>query len=102
MKSLLMRFRHDILRALPLIISGAVIAWCGFYLLFGASSVFVLRALKIQDAQLASSYDTLHKERAKVEDRVVRLRPDTLDWDMVEQQALEKLGPAPATQSLKM
>lgn len=102
MKSFLMRFRHDILRVLPAIIFGAVIAWCSFYLLFGTSSVFVLRTLRVQEAQLEKTHDTLLAQRTDIEDRVVRMRPDSLDWDLVEQEALSKLGPSPATKSLRM
>ncbi len=102
MKSFLMRFRHDILRALPVIISGVIVAWCGFYLLFGTSSIFVLRTLKVQEAQLQNTHDTLLAQRSDIEDRVVRLRPNSIDWDLVEQEALSKLGPSAATKSLKM
>ena len=102
MKLFLMRFRHDILRALPVIICGVIITWCSFYLLFGSSSIFVLRTLKVQEAQLQDTHGTLLAERTDIEDRVIRMRPDSLDWDLVEQEALLKLGPPKATTSLKM
>ncbi len=87
-----MKFRNDILSALPVLISAFVIMWCGFYLLFGANSIFSLRALKVQEAQLQTHLTAVHTQRADIEDRVVRMRPDTLDWDLVEQQARTQLG----------
>ncbi len=99
----LIKFRHDILRFLPLIISGIVLAWCGFYLLFGASSIFTLRTLKVQQATLSQAAEKLVADRKVIEDRVVRMRPDSLDWDLVEQQAQIKLAPPKTnTKSLKM
>jgi cell division protein FtsB len=98
-----MKLRHDILSALPVLISAFVIAWCGFYLLFGANSIFSLRALKVQEAQLSSHLETVHTQRADIEDRVVRLRPDSLDWDLVEEEAQSLLGPqGDHTKSLNM
>ena len=102
MKKWLMKFRHDILRALPAILSGLVVVWCGFYLLFGSSNIFVLRTLKGEEAQLTGTLDTLVAQRSDIEDRVVRMRPNSLDWDLVEQQSQLKLGPPVATKSLKM
>lgn len=89
----IMKLRHGLFSALPGIIAGFVILWCGFYLLFGASSVFSMRALEIQEAQLAGHLETISARRKDVEDRVVRMRPSSLDWDLVEQEAAAKLGP---------
>ena len=102
-----MKFRNDILSALPVLISAFVIAWCGFYLLFGANSIFNLRALKVQEAELQAHLDAVHTQRADIDDRVVRMRPDSLDWDLVEQQARAQLGsqlgkPDPSVKSLNM
>ncbi len=98
-----MKFRHDILSALPVIISAFVCAWCGFYLLFGTNSIFSMRALEVQEAQLTSHLNAVHKQRADIEDRVVRMRPNSLDWDLVEQQAQSQLGPrGEDVKSLKM
>jgi cell division protein FtsB len=97
------KFRYDILKSLPVIISSVLIAWCGFYLLFGASSIFTLRLLKVQEAKLEKTANNLALQRKDVESRVVRMRPDTLDWDLVEEQAHVKLGTSPLiTKSLKM
>ena len=98
-----MKFRRGILGVVPVVVAGFIVAWCGFYLLFGASSIFTLRTLKVQEAELQTHLETLHKQRAEIEDRVVRLRPDSLDWDLVDQEAQLKLGPSStATKSLKM
>lgn len=98
-----MKFRHDILSAFPAVLSAFVIAWCGFYLLFGTSSVFSMRALEIQEAQLSTHLATVSAQRSDIEDRVTRMRPSSLDWDLVEQEAAAKLGPQGAdTKSLSM
>lgn len=102
MKSLLMRIRRHILRVLPSAISGVVIVWCGFYLLFGESNIFVLRGLKIQEAGLEKAHEAIVADRKAVEDRVVRLRPDSIDWDMVEEEAMRKLGPYTDAEALPM
>jgi hypothetical protein len=45
----------------------------------------------------------VHTERAGIEDRVVRMRPDSIDWDLVEQEAQTQLGPqGKNTKSLNM
>ena len=92
MKRVFMKFRADIIRLFPVILSAFVIAWCGFYLLLGSSSVFVMRALKVQEADLQGHLTQLEGQRTQLEDKVTRLRPDSLDWDLVEQEALLKLG----------
>lgn len=88
----IMKFRHDVLSVLPILISGFVVTWCGFYLLFGSSSIFSLRSLKIQEAQLSMHLNDIHTQRAEIEDRVMRMRPASIDWDLVEQQAQTTLG----------
>lgn len=98
-----MKFRHSIFSALPVLISAFAIAWCGFYLLFGTNSIFSLRALEVQEAQLQTHLAAVHTERADIEDRVVRMRPNSLDWDLVEQEAQAQLGAGgPAVKSLNM
>ncbi|MCB1537901.1 MAG: septum formation initiator family protein [Rhodospirillales bacterium] len=87
-----MKFRNDVLSILPVLVSAFVIAWCGFYLLFGANSIFNLRALKVQEAELQTHLNAVHAQRADIEDRVVRMRPGSLDWDLVEQEARAQLG----------
>jgi cell division protein FtsB len=99
----LMKFRYSILKSLPIILSGLVVAWCSFYLLFGASSIFSLRVLKVQQASLEQTAAKLVTKRETLEDRVKRMRPGSIDWDLVEQEAQTKLGaPMDQTKSLKM
>lgn len=98
-----MKFRNDILSVFPAVLSAFVIAWCGFYLLFGTSSIFSMRALEIQEAQLSNHLTKVTAQRAEIEDRVTRMRPASLDWDLVEQEAQAKLGPQGAdVKSLNM
>jgi len=99
----IMKLRHGIFSALPAVIAAFVIAWCGFYLLFGTSSIFSMRALEIQEAQLASHLTSISTQRSEVEDKVTRMRPASIDWDLVEQEAAAKLGPqGKDTKSLNM
>lgn len=95
MKHRLMKFRHDMLKGLPLILMGAFLAWCGYYLVFGTGSVFALQTMKIQEQQLTAHLTEMRTQREGMEARVTRLRPDSLDWDMVEEQAASSLGEMP-------
>lgn len=98
-----MKLRHDILSILPVLISGFVLAWCGFYLLFGASNIFSLRTLKVQETELSQHLDAVQTQRIALEGKVVRMRPASIDWDLVEEQAQAQLGPTqPNTKSLNM
>jgi len=92
MKHRFMKFRHDIIKGLPLVLMGFFLAWCGYYLVFGTGSVFSLRTMKIQEQQLTAHLDEVRAKREDVEAKVMRMRPDTLDWDMVEEQAILSLG----------
>ena len=95
MKHRFMKFRHDILKGLPLILMGAFLAWCGYYLVFGTNSVFALKTMKIQEAQMSQNLNDIRTQRETVEAKVTRLRPGSLDWDMVEEQAAISLGEMP-------
>ena len=101
-----MKLRSNLIRVLPLMMMGAFLLWSGYYLIFGTNSFFSLQAMKIQGQHLTAHLEDVRTERETLEDRVVRLRPDTLDWDMVEERALLTLGtqtsPAQDTQSKNM
>ena len=99
----LMKLRHDIIRITPIVLLGFAFAWCGFYLLFGSASIFSYQSLKLQEEQLAAHLEEIQTKRAAIEDKVIRMRPDTLDWDLVEEQAYAKLGtPKDAAKALNM
>ena len=103
MKHRFMKFRQDILKAAPLIMMGLFLTWCGYYLVLGDNSIFALKTMKLQEAQLSQNLVDVRTQREGVEAKVTRLRPDTLDWDMVEEQATMSLGEMPKDKkALKM
>jgi cell division protein FtsB len=95
MKRRYMKFRHDALKAIPFILMGAVLLWSGYNLVFGGNGVFALSGMVVQEERLQAHLDELRTRREAVESRVVRLRPDSLDWDLVEEQAILNLGALP-------
>lgn len=95
MKHRFMKFRHDMLKCLPIIMMGLFLAWSGYYLVFGTGSIFALKTMKIQEQQLQAHLLEMKTKREAIEARVTRLRPGSLDWDMVEEQAILSLGEMP-------
>lgn len=71
---------------------GVMLAYFAFNLLAGSSSIFTLATLKQQQTQSQTAMDATVAERKAKEDKVIRMRPETLDWDMAEQEAIKALG----------
>lgn len=79
---------------------GTLALWCmglsalyfSFYLLLGANSIFVLSDMRHELASAQTRMDQTKVERIALEDKVMRLRPETLDWDMAETEAVKVLG----------
>jgi len=91
------------LKMLPIVMMGLFLGWCGYYLVFGTGSVFALKTMKIQEQQLQAHLDEMRTKREGMEAKVTRLRPGSLDWDMVEEQAIISLGEMPKdTKAVKM
>ena len=90
-----MQLRRDMFKIIPICMMGLFLGWCGYYLVFGTNSVFALKTMKIQETQLSQNLTDIRGQREGVESRVMRLRPDSLDWDMVEEQAAASLGEMP-------
>ena len=63
-----------------------------FHLFLSERSVPSLLLVSKQEAKMESKLNELTQQRMDVYDRVVRLRPQTLDPDMVEEYAIEMLG----------
>lgn len=89
----LMSLRHEISRNAIAILSGIVLTYAAFNILFGNTSMLALHALQQREAQSVQELETLRANREGMEDRVTRLRTGTIDWDLVEQEALRQLGP---------
>ena len=75
----------------------AVVGFCLFAyftynILCGERSILRLYALNHEIVDASASYGTLHDERVALENQVVRLRPATLDRDLLEDRARIVLG----------
>lgn len=90
-----MNIRHDFIRVFPLVIMSVFFAWCVFNLFFGAGNVFSLGQMQAEEAQLSAHLDEMRTKRETIESQVVRVRPDTLDWDLIDEQAIKLLGDMP-------
>ena len=63
-----------------------------FLLAHGGRGYFALQGLNQKNTDVQVSYSVLLNERMTLERRVSLLRPETLDKDMLEQQAQYLLG----------
>ncbi len=79
-------------RSLPLIIGVALCAYFGFHLAFGERGYGHLAALEAELARTQSTYAALKDQRLAWEDKVARLRPQSLDLDALEEVARSVLG----------
>jgi|SRR4051812_25288771 len=103
MKYRLMKLRRDMFKIIPIGMMGLFLMWSGYYLVFGTNNIFALKTMKIQQAQLQANLDDVKGQRVAMESKVTRLRPGSLDWDMVEEQAIQSLGEMPKdAKSVKM
>jgi len=102
MTKTLMTLKNDISRNIMTIVTTLLLVYAGFNLLFGNNSIFALHALKQREVQSQADLAQLKAQRAQAEDRVMRMRPGSLDWDLVEQEATRQLGPKPGAVAHKM
>jgi len=63
-----------------------------YHIGFGERSLIRLLSLERGIAQISSEYEGLRSERTALESRVVRLRPGSLDRDLLEERARYVLG----------
>lgn len=76
-----------------LAIAGIILAfYFSYHTGFGERSFMQLMMLEHDTGKLTDEYDRLHAERLALEDKVVRLRPGTLDRDLLEERARFVLG----------
>lgn len=91
-----MTLKDTLLRTLPMSLMAIVLIYCGYFATFGKSGFFMLDKYEAQEAALSAQVDEAKAHREALEGQVKRLRPETLDWDLVDQEATRKLGPRDA------
>lgn len=84
--------RYMIRRNLLTIIGFCLCAYFTYHIAFGDRSWAQLQSLERETAKISIEYETLHKQRVSLESRVVRLRPGSLDPDLLEERARYVLG----------
>lgn len=65
-----------------------------FHLTFSERSIPSLIHLSAENEILDTKLASIDAERQKLEDRVIRMRPETLDPDLLTEQTLYMLGKA--------
>lgn len=74
-------------------IIGFILAlYFSYHIGFGERSYWRLRNVENSISQLSTEYQQLHARRAALESRVTRLRPGSLDPDLLEERARYVLG----------
>jgi len=71
---------------------GLMLVYLLFHLFLSERSIPSLMLLSHQENALETRLSELQSTRDDVYDRVVRLRPETLDPDLVEEYAIDMLG----------
>lgn len=67
-------------------------AYCLYHLVFGMGGISKYYELKSERIALEQQLDTVKMERAALEDKVVRMRPGSLDLDLLDEQAYKMIG----------
>ena len=85
--------RRYVIRGNLLVIIGVTLAlYFSYHIGFGERSYLRLMALENAETNLSAQYDQLHAQRVALEEKVVRLRPGSLDPDLLEERARYVLG----------
>ncbi len=63
-----------------------------YHIFFGERSIIRLISLERSTARISAEYNSLYQDRQELEARVVRLRPNSLDRDLLEERARFVLG----------
>ena len=74
------------------VISLALIVYFGFYSIYGEHGLLQLVTLKSELAVAQAQRGEIRAEREKLARRVVRMRPDSLDPDLLDEEARSSLG----------
>ena len=73
-----------------------ILGYLMFHLLVSERSIPSLMTLSAQEQVLDQKIATLQAEKGKLAAQVTRLRPETLDHDLLAEQAMRMLGKAPS------
>ena len=84
--------RHLIRQNLLSIIAIALFCYFSFHIMMGERSYLRLVSIEHKIEKLGTEYAALSAQRQALEDRVVRMRPASLDVDLLEERARDILG----------
>ena len=85
--------RRNPLRALLLpLAAAAFLGYFGYHAFNGAFGIWSMDRLKQQGAELSTQLADLKRQHAALETRVARMRPDSLDADLVDADARSALN----------
>jgi cell division protein FtsB len=80
--------RRNPLRALLLpLAAGLFLAYFGYHAFNGAFGIWSMDRLKQQGAELSAQLADLKRQRTGLETKVARMRPESLDADLVDSSA---------------
>ena len=86
------RLRRILWASILPVVSFALIGYFGFYSIYGEHGLLTLVTLKSQLEVAQTERDAIRSEREKLARRVVRMRPDSLDPDLLDEEARSSLG----------
>lgn len=84
--------RYTLKQNILMIIGLCLCLYFTYHLTFGTRSYLNFVLLEHSTERLTAEYNGLSKQRQELESRVRKLRPDSLDRDMLEEQARLVLG----------
>lgn len=74
------------------IIGVCLFCYFSYHAVLGERSYIGLMSLERKIERVSANYEALHEERTALESKVVRLRPGSLDRDLLEERARYVLG----------
>jgi cell division protein FtsB len=85
--------RQPLLRSLAFpVVTLGLAAYFGYYLIYGNHGVLNLARVQQQIELKQTQLDRVRSQREALEHRVSLLRPESVDPDMLEEQARSRLG----------
>ena len=84
--------RYLVRRNFTAIIGFCLFCYFSYNIVFGERSALRLLTLERSTAEATATYNDLHAQRTALESQVIRLRPGSLDRDLLEERARVVLG----------
>jgi cell division protein FtsB len=84
--------RHVVKQNILSLIGFCLVCYFGYHTVMGERSIMRLMTLDRQLAKATETYDRNHAARVALEDKVSRLRPGSIDPDLLEERAHYVLG----------